>query len=104
MTREPPPERSAPADGASAVPSGGPRIVPCTRDRMPEIVELLRDDPRPADAVALAESRRYFEQVYFDSPWFDPEIAPLICEDRDGRIEGFLGVVARPMAFEGRLA
>ena len=102
MTREPPPERSAPADGASAVPSGGPRIVPCTRDRMPEIVELLRDDPRPADAVALAESRRYFEQVYFDSPWFDPEIAPLICEDRDGRIEGFLGVVARPMAFEGR--
>jgi len=103
MTREPPPQRSAPADGAGAAPGSGPKIVPCTRDRMPEIVELLRDDPRSGAAVALAESRRYFEQVYFDHPWFDPEIAPLICEDRDGRIEGFLGVVARPMELEGRL-
>jgi hypothetical protein len=49
------------------------------------------------DPDALA---RYLEEVYLDNPWRDPELPSLVCAD-GGRIDGFLGVVARPMMLRG---
>ena len=81
------------------------QILPCTREHVPGVVALLAEGGAPqvgswrdaADPDALA---RYLEDVYLDNPWHDPELPSLVCAD-GGRIDGFLGVVARPMAWRG---
>jgi hypothetical protein len=73
------------------------KILPCTREHIPDVVELLTGGgPRrgPGGRTALC---RYLEEVYFDNPWYDPELTSLVFEDGSGRINGFLGVLARPM-------
>jgi hypothetical protein len=74
------------------------QILPCTRDHIAGVVALLADGGEAADADALA---RYLEDVYLDNPWYDPELPSLVCTDGGGRIDGFLGVVARPMSLRG---
>ena len=77
------------------------QILPCTREHIPGVVALLAEGGAPrggawrdaADSDTLA---RYLEEVYLDNPWYDPELPSLVCAD-GGRIDGFLGVVARPM-------
>jgi hypothetical protein len=76
------------------------QIVPCAREHIPGVVELLAEGGvagGPAGPDVLA---RYLEQVYLANPWYDPELPSLVCAV-DGRIDGFLGVVARPMALRG---
>ncbi len=49
----------------------------------------------------------HFRQVYFENPWFDPQIAPLVHEEADGRITAVLGTVVRPVLLgnrQGRMA
>ncbi len=76
------------------------QVVPCTREHIPGVVALLTGGGAPddADPGALA---RYLEEVYLDHPWSDPELPSLVCVD-GGRIDGFLGVVARPMLHGGQ--
>ena len=73
------------------------QILPCTREHIPGVVALLAEGGA-ADPDALA---RYLEDVYLDNPWYDPELPSLVCADGGGRVDGFLGVVARPMALRG---
>lgn len=40
---------------------------------------------------------RYFDEVFLNGPWQDDRIGSLVYEEGDGRIVGFLGVVARQM-------
>jgi hypothetical protein len=46
--------------------------------------------------------RGYLEQLFFGNPCVDPDVPPLICQDDDGSIIGFLGVLCRRMVFKGR--
>jgi hypothetical protein len=46
--------------------------------------------------------RAYFDQIYFDNPWHDPEVPSHVYEDGQGRILGFIGAMQRPMSFRGR--
>jgi Acetyltransferase (GNAT) domain len=46
--------------------------------------------------------RAYFMRVFLESPSADPALPSLVCEDEDGRIVGFLGVVPRRMTMNGR--
>jgi hypothetical protein len=57
--------------------------------------------PGPAGPGAQAY-RRYFEAVFLDNPWRDEAIPSRVYEEKDGRISGFLGVMPRRMAMEGR--
>jgi hypothetical protein len=45
----------------------------------------------------------YFERVFFGHPWPDEELPSLVYADAGGRAVGFIGVIPRPMMFEGRL-
>lgn len=77
------------------------QILPCTREHIPGVVALLAEGGAPRggswrDAADPDTLARYLEEVYFDNPWYDPELPSLVCAD-GGRIDGFLGVVARPM-------
>ena len=82
------------------------QILPCTREHIPGVVALLAEGGSPQggssrDAAGPDELARYLEDVYLDNPWYDPELPSLVCADGGGRIEGFLGVVARPMLLRG---
>ncbi|HEX7086294.1 MAG TPA: hypothetical protein VF198_08015 [Vicinamibacterales bacterium] len=46
-------------------------------------------------------ARRFLAERLFNLPWPDPELPPLVYEDRGGRVAGLLGVIARPMLFRG---
>ena len=57
-------------------------------------------------ARAFADSNRppaaYFEEVFFQNPWFNQAMPSLVYEEDDGRIVGFLGVVPRFLSFRGQ--
>lgn len=44
----------------------------------------------------------YFRQIFFDNPWTDAELPSLVYEEPGRGIAGFLGVIPRWMAFNGR--
>jgi len=73
------------------------KILPCTREHIPDVVELLSGGGQRRGSGGQAALCRYLEEVYFDNPWYDPELTSLVCEDGSGRLDGFLGVMARPM-------
>ena len=77
-------------------------ILSCTREHIPAVVELLTDRPAQSDSDRHAELVRYWETIYFDNPWFDPELPSLVCERPGGRIEGFYGAMPRPMIYKNR--
>jgi hypothetical protein len=75
-------------------------IRPAERDDIPAIVEMhlrIFGPPRGASATDDLD----YETIFFDSPWYDPEIRSLMFES-DGHIVGFMGIAARPMEFQGR--
>ena len=77
------------------------QILPCTREHIPGVVALFAEGGAPGDAADPDALARYLEDVYLDNPWHDPELPSLVCAD-GGRIDGFLGVVARPMLLRGQ--
>jgi hypothetical protein len=76
------------------------RILPCSREHIPAVIELLADRSAQDDPRLHAEGCRYLEEVFFGNPWYDPELPSLVCQGASGRIDGFLGVLAKPMVFE----
>ena len=44
----------------------------------------------------------YLESALLSGPWYDETRSSLVCLGDDGRITGFLGVMARPMILGGR--
>jgi hypothetical protein len=70
------------------------------RDDIPAIVEMHLRIFGPPRGAAHAEDLDY-KTIFFDSPWYDPEIRSLMFE-KDGHMVGFMGIAARPMQFQGR--
>jgi hypothetical protein len=53
--------------------------------------------------LTLEQRRRYLDQVFLKNPWSDGDASPsLVCETADGRLVGFLGVLRRPMSWNGQ--
>jgi hypothetical protein len=77
-------------------------ILPCTRGHIPAVVELLTERAVADDAERYAALTRYWEEIYFDNPWYDPELPSLVCEGSNGQLEGFYGAMPRPMVFNER--
>jgi len=46
--------------------------------------------------------RNSLKSIVLDNPWRSPSIPSLVYEQADGSLTGFLGVVPRPMLFNGR--
>jgi CelD/BcsL family acetyltransferase involved in cellulose biosynthesis len=46
--------------------------------------------------------RLFFHDVYLGNPWYEEKLSPLVYEEADGRITGFLGVQPRSMRIGGR--
>lgn len=69
---------------------------------IPEVAELwwkfLRHGKGPAPPRLLT----YFRELYFENPFVDSAIPPLVYELKGGRVAGFLGVMRRKMRFRGQ--
>jgi len=43
----------------------------------------------------------YLEHIFYAHPWAQDDLPSLVYEDERGRVAGFLGVIPRPMLFQG---
>ena len=83
----------------------GGYVRPLVEADIPQVADLHRRVFRTGEASSAEFERRYhayFREVFLNNPWYDEAISPLVYEDADESIAGFLGVVPRRMSFRGR--
>lgn len=83
----------------------GGYVRPFVETDIPQVAELHRRVFRTGEAPSEELDRRYrayFRGNFLDNPWYDEEVTPLVYEDADGSIAGFLGVMPRRMSIRGR--
>jgi hypothetical protein len=73
---------------------------------IPEVAEMfqrlfLKDTPSRRN-LSPDKLAGHFESILFNNPWYDPEITSLVSKGKDGKINGFLAVVPRPMSLDGQ--
>ena len=80
-------------------------IRPATEDDVEALVDLHRrvflDDP----ARIMSQPGRlagYYRHLLFDNPWVDQDLLSWAMDGPAGDLVGFLGVMPRPLRFEGR--
>jgi hypothetical protein len=78
-------------------------IRPCKREDLPGVATLYEQVVRSGTPHPPAHLAEYFRRTFFDCPWADPEIPPLVYEDERGRIVGFLGSHVRRLRLDGRV-
>ncbi len=77
-------------------------IRPVTRDDIPGVCRLYESVFRSGTHDPPAQLLDYFERMFFDCPWADADIPPLVYEDPDGEIVGFIGSQVRRLRMDGR--
>jgi hypothetical protein len=75
-----------------------------TRDDLPAVAALYERTMRSGTSSPPPGLAASFARQQFDHPWFDPEIASLVCERDDGLLVGFIAVYARRIVVDGRPA
>jgi hypothetical protein len=77
-------------------------IRPFTREDIAQVASLYELVIRSKTRQAPPALGNYFERIFFENPWIDPEIPSLVFEDKDGTISGFVGSHVRRMRFDGK--
>lgn len=77
------------------------RIRACRSDDIPEVVRLRRRVFRSMEHPSDESLAAYYQRIFFENPWRDDAFPSLVYEGARGRPVGFLGVVPRPMVFQG---
>src|SRR5258706_14773844 len=72
------------------------------REGIRQAVELHGRVFGASPAFSPAGLGDYFDQFLFDNPWRDEALPSLVSLDAGGRMTGLLGVLPRPMEFQGR--
>jgi hypothetical protein len=77
-------------------------IRPLEREDLPQVAALYEHVARSGSRTPPPGLLPYFERMFLDYPWADPEIPSLVYEDEEGKIAGFLGSSVRRLTFDGR--
>lgn len=77
------------------------RIRPFVEDDLPAVAALRLATFRFTRRRDPAELMQYLRSVFFENPWRDESLPSLVYES-DGRVGGFVGVIPRPMVFQGK--
>jgi hypothetical protein len=90
----------------SAALQGAPRqvpgfVMPVTVEDIPAVGRLFQSVFRNSDDAPASTLLSYLERVFVTSRSVDPDIASLVHRDADGRINGFIGVIAMPFLVDG---
>lgn len=78
------------------------RVRPLADGDLPGIADLYARVYPERPAAWLAALKPRLEQILLHHPWRDERLPSLVYEDSSGAIAGFLGVLPRPMWFNGR--
>lgn len=85
------------------------RIRPFVRDDVEQVAALHHlvfvDQAQPRKPLSSKLKQAYadyFDNVFFRHPWPDDALPSLVCEEADGKLSGFLGVLPRRMLLRGR--
>src|SRR5262245_15071521 len=82
------------------------RIRKFTREDLAAVAALfhkiyLASDPAQAN-TPIQHVRDSFNEIFLCHPWRDEDMHSLVCEGRDGELQGFIGVTPRRMMINGR--
>src|ERR1044071_8269516 len=77
-----------------------PAVRPFVANDIPQVASL-HQRVWGAKAVGIGRYRRYFTEVFLEGS-DGSHLSSLVCEETGGRIVGFIGVVPRRVAIEGR--
>jgi hypothetical protein len=72
------------------------------KEDIPEVVALWQRAHRVRELRSPESVLAYFEEIFFQNPWYDQDLPSLVYEHQDGHIIAFLGVVPRRMEMKGR--
>jgi hypothetical protein len=68
---------------------------------IPQVAALRRRLFPVCAPPSQAAEEAYFDLIFFRNPWRALDLPAHVYEDRSGRITGFLGVIPRPMRYQG---
>lgn len=77
-------------------------IRPLERRDVTEVAALYELVMRSGSSTPAPGLAAYFESLFFDQPWADPELPGLVAVNDGGRIVAFQGAHARRGRFDGR--
>jgi hypothetical protein len=76
-------------------------IRPFAEQDIPQVTRLHRT-VWPGNPDGLESFHAYFKRVFLENPASDDSLPSLVCQEDDGRIVGFIGIVPRRLAMDGR--
>lgn len=72
------------------------------RDDIPDVVKLFRWAFQRNGTHTDSALESYFEQLFFENPWYDDELPSWVHVTAQGTIDGFIGVQPKRLRFRGR--
>jgi hypothetical protein len=78
------------------------RIRPFVKDDIPRVAELSMKLFPLSAGLSVHTQRSSFDEICFRNPWYDETMPSLVYEEDPGKIIGFVAVVPRRMAINGR--
>lgn len=78
------------------------RIRPLEKRDIPKVAGLWQYWFRDKTFTPAPGLEAFFERIYFENPWTDPDIPSLLAEDDDGRVLGFLGSTVSRLKYKGQ--
>lgn len=70
------------------------------KEDIPAVADLWLRVFRDREVSPPKALLEYFDEIFFEAPWFDPSLPSLVYHDDANGIVGFLGVVPRRMKFQ----
>src|SRR5262245_56582105 len=76
-------------------------IRPFAEEHLPEVTTLYMHRMRGKPVSGSAALQSYFREIFLANPWASPDI-PSWVHFTKSKVTGFLGVMPRTMAFDGK--
>jgi hypothetical protein len=77
-------------------------IRSCTPDDLPTVARLFQSAFRHSATPAPSSLETCLRQIFFEHPWYDPDISSRVYVGRDGFVRGFIGAVPLHMRLGSR--
>lgn len=72
------------------------------KEDIPAVARIHLKTFGDADREPSEGLKSYYETVFFNNPWYDEEQPSLVYRSKEGKVEGFMGVITRRMNFKGK--
>ena len=76
-------------------------IRPCTDNDFAQVTRLFQQAFPKNLKLFGNDLENHFEKIYLNNPWADDKYQSLVFE-RNGEVDGFIGIIPRKMRFRGR--